>query len=137
MFKQLNSSGSGGISLDEFYSIYDANMLRWEAQFSQIPWFHHTWEPLQLICRYSHVVVTWPYFEHIICEYLLTKVDNDYVLIILIPCEVCYLYCFLHFKEGLSVFYVKFFFLALPLIFFTMVLLLCLFMLVGVLSLTI
>lgn len=69
MYKQLNASGGEGLTLQEFYSIYDANELHWEAQFSQIPWFHATWEPLQLICRYANDFVHWPYFEHIICKF--------------------------------------------------------------------
>jgi len=70
MFKELNTSGSGSLSLEEFYSVYDAVMLKWEAQFSQIPWFHTTWAPLQTFCQFTHDFVTWKYFDYIVCKHL-------------------------------------------------------------------
>ncbi|XP_046979764.1 two pore channel protein 1-like [Schistocerca americana] len=66
MFKYLNSSGSGTLSLEEFYSVYDAVLLCWEPQFSQAPWFHTSWAPLQNLCQLIHDLVLWKYFEHII-----------------------------------------------------------------------
>jgi hypothetical protein len=71
MFKELNPTGSGLLSVEEFYSVYDAVMLKWEAQFSQIPWFHTTWSPLQTFCQFTHDFVTWKYFEYIVCKHLL------------------------------------------------------------------
>jgi two pore calcium channel protein 1 len=71
MFKELNASGSGSLSLEEFYSVYDAAMLKWEAQFSQTPWFHTTWTPLQTFCQFTHDFVTWKYFEYIVCKHIL------------------------------------------------------------------
>nr|CAD7260866.1 unnamed protein product [Timema shepardi] len=68
MFKELNTSDSGSLSLEEFYAVYDATLLKWEAQFSHIPWFHTTWIPLQTLCQWAHDFVIWPYFEHVICE---------------------------------------------------------------------
>lgn len=68
MYKQLSPSGGEDLTLNEFYYIYDANELRWEAQFAQIPWFHATWAPLQVVCRYANDIVNWPYFEHIVCK---------------------------------------------------------------------
>lgn len=68
MFKQLNSTGREGLTLDEFYSIYEVHELRWEAQFSKIPWFHSTWEPIQIICRYCNDLINWKYFEYAICK---------------------------------------------------------------------
>nr|CAD7403905.1 unnamed protein product [Timema poppensis] len=66
MFKELNTSDSGSLSLEEFYAVYDATLLKWEAQFSHIPWFHTTWIPLQTLCQWAHDFVIWPYFEHLI-----------------------------------------------------------------------
>nr|CAD7197326.1 unnamed protein product [Timema douglasi] len=66
MFKELNTSDSGSLSLEEFYAVYDATLLKWEAQFSHIPWFHTTWIPLQTLCQWAHDFVIWPYFEHVI-----------------------------------------------------------------------
>nr|CAD7396976.1 unnamed protein product [Timema cristinae] len=66
MFKELNTSDSGSLSLEEFYAVYDATLLKWEAQFSHIPWFHTTWIPLQRLCQWAHDFVIWPYFEHVI-----------------------------------------------------------------------
>ena len=76
MYKQLNTSGTNGLSLEEFYSIYDANELLWEAQFSKIPWFHASWEPIQVICRFCNNLTNWSYFEHIICKYLFHSMIN-------------------------------------------------------------
>ncbi|XP_063218915.1 two pore calcium channel protein 1-like isoform X2 [Bacillus rossius redtenbacheri] len=70
MFKELNVSGSGSLSLEEFYSVYDAALLRWEPQFSHIPWFHTTWPPLQKLCQLAHDAVNWQYFEP--CVYVIT-----------------------------------------------------------------
>ncbi|KAK6620619.1 hypothetical protein RUM43_010911 [Polyplax serrata] len=67
MYKQLNSSGSDGLTLDEFYVIYETNELIWEAQFSKIPWFHSTWEPIQVICRYCNQMSNSVYFEYSVC----------------------------------------------------------------------
>ncbi|KAK7873151.1 hypothetical protein R5R35_006372 [Gryllus longicercus] len=73
MFKELNTSSSGTLSLEEFYSVYDAALLKWDAQFSQIPWFHTTWAPVQTMCQLAHDLVTWKYFEYIIYGLILSN----------------------------------------------------------------
>ncbi|PNF19757.1 Two pore calcium channel protein 1 [Cryptotermes secundus] len=73
MFKELSATGTCSLSLEEFYSVYDAVTLKWEAQFSQIPWFHTTWAPLQTFCQFTHDFVTWKYFEYIVYGLILTN----------------------------------------------------------------
>lgn len=70
MYKQLNVSNGGGLTLEEFYSVYEANELLWEAQFNKIPWFHSTWEPIQVVCRYCNDLTNWCYFEYGICKFI-------------------------------------------------------------------
>ncbi|XP_054279606.1 two pore calcium channel protein 1-like isoform X2 [Macrosteles quadrilineatus] len=67
MFKQLNTSNSGAITLDEFCSVYDAVSIDWEVQYANIPWFHSAWMPLQRFCQLMHNVVMWTHFETIVC----------------------------------------------------------------------
>ncbi|XP_067014675.2 two pore channel protein 1 [Anabrus simplex] len=74
MFKYLNVSSSGTLSLTEFYGIYDAVLLNWDAQFSHIPWFHTTWAPVQTVCQLCHDLVTSRYFDMVI--YSLTVLNG-------------------------------------------------------------
>lgn len=67
MFKQLNASNTGHLSLTEFCNIYDAVSLKWEAQYAHIPWFHSAWIPLQQFCQLMHNIICWKHFDHIIC----------------------------------------------------------------------
>lgn len=69
MFKQMNVSNTGYLSSSEFYNIYDSVMLKWEPQYSNIPWYHSTWIPLQNLCQLAHNMVTKRYFEHAISQY--------------------------------------------------------------------
>ncbi|RZF38082.1 hypothetical protein LSTR_LSTR006481 [Laodelphax striatellus] len=75
IFKQLNTSNSGFLKIDEFCNIYDAVTLQWEAQYSNIPWYHGTWIPerLQTVCQLTHTIVSEKYFEHAVTFIILTN----------------------------------------------------------------
>ncbi|GBP62933.1 Two pore calcium channel protein 1 [Eumeta japonica] len=64
MFKQLNQSGSGGLSRSEFAGLYEVFALRWGAQASRAPWYSSS--PLEPIGRMAATAVRWPYFEYLI-----------------------------------------------------------------------
>lgn len=68
MFHYLDSSGSGALSQEDFYRVYDAVMLSWEPQFAQTPWFHTAWPPLQSVLQRMHDLVHWRHFEIVICN---------------------------------------------------------------------
>lgn len=67
MFKQLNGSGSGALTLDEFLSVYECGALRWAPQHGRAPWYGAL-GPVEVIGRVASTIVNWPYFEHIVCE---------------------------------------------------------------------
>lgn len=69
MFRQLNGSGNGALSEEEFLGIYDVNSLKWHLKDPPDPWFSAAWPPLRTICRGSRLFVTWHYFEHIVCTF--------------------------------------------------------------------
>lgn len=69
MFEQLNESKTGGLTTEEFISIYDAVTLRWSPKDPPEPWYARSWTPLRIICKYSRKLIMWPYFEHIVCKY--------------------------------------------------------------------
>ncbi|KAK4878004.1 hypothetical protein RN001_010510 [Aquatica leii] len=66
MFWQLNASHNGSLTLDEFVNIYDATRLRWKLKDPVDPWFSAAWPPLRSLCRATHTLVKWRYFEHIV-----------------------------------------------------------------------
>ncbi|XP_066600553.1 two pore calcium channel protein 1-like [Prorops nasuta] len=78
MFRHMNTSGTGTLSTEEFLSFYDANVLRWEPQYSNVPWYHNTWRPLQILCTGAHAAIRWPYFETIV---YITIVGNGIAMV--------------------------------------------------------
>jgi len=68
IFCHMNVSGSGALNCEEFLSIYDANTLQWDLQYSNIPWYRTAWWPLQTLCTGAHIVVKWSYFETLVCK---------------------------------------------------------------------
>ncbi|XP_012287108.1 two pore calcium channel protein 1 isoform X2 [Orussus abietinus] len=66
MFRHMNASGNGVLTTEEFSSVYDATTLRWELQYSSVPWYHAAWHPLQMLCTAAHTAISWPYFEVIV-----------------------------------------------------------------------
>ncbi|XP_050668395.1 two pore channel protein 1-like isoform X2 [Leptidea sinapis] len=64
MFKQLNQSGTGGLSRTEFANIYEVFALRWVAQSSRAPWYSDT--PLEPLGRAASAIVRWPHFEYLV-----------------------------------------------------------------------
>lgn len=68
IFRQLNQSNTGALTQDEFLNIYDAVTLRWRLKDPPDPWFSAAWPPLRAFCRMARTIVTWEYFEYIICN---------------------------------------------------------------------
>ena len=68
MFRYLNTSGNGRLLSDEFLNIYDATVLTWEPQYSNVPWYHMAWPPLQILCQGAHAAINWAYFETLVCK---------------------------------------------------------------------
>lgn len=68
MFRYLNISGNGVITSDEFLNIYDATTLTWEPQYTNVPWYHMAWSPLQFLCQGANAAISWRYFESIVCK---------------------------------------------------------------------
>ncbi|XP_017772430.1 PREDICTED: two pore calcium channel protein 1-like isoform X2 [Nicrophorus vespilloides] len=66
IFRQLNASGSGSLTSEEFFGIYDAASLRWHLKDPPDPWFNAAWPPLRFVCRAARALVLWKYFEHIV-----------------------------------------------------------------------
>nr|CAH7728734.1 unnamed protein product [Callosobruchus chinensis] len=66
IFRQLNASGNGMMTQEEFLSIYDAVTLKWRNKNPLDPWFSAAWPPLRMFCRLSRTLVMWKYFEYII-----------------------------------------------------------------------
>lgn len=66
IFRQLNASGTGLLTQDEFLNIYDAISLRWRHKDPPDPWFSAAWPPLRGLCRTARDMVTWPYFEYFV-----------------------------------------------------------------------
>ncbi|XP_049879411.1 two pore channel protein 1-like isoform X3 [Pectinophora gossypiella] len=64
MFKQLNQSGSGGLSRPEFANLYEVFALRWAPQQSRAPWYSES--VLEPVGRAAAAAVRWPYFEYLI-----------------------------------------------------------------------
>lgn len=69
MYQHLNASGSGVLSVEEFLNIYDTIILQWELQYSTVPWYHSTSQPLQILCTGAHAAIRWPYFESLMCKF--------------------------------------------------------------------
>lgn len=68
IFRQLNASNTGLLTQDEFLNIYDAVSLRWRHKDPPDPWFSAAWPPLRTLCRSARVVVSWEYFEYVVCK---------------------------------------------------------------------
>ena len=69
MFHHLNMSGSGVLTAEEFLSLYDAEILVWERQYSSVPWYSTAWQPMQYVCQGARILTEWKYFEHLLCKH--------------------------------------------------------------------
>ncbi|XP_037292641.1 two pore calcium channel protein 1 isoform X2 [Manduca sexta] len=64
MFKQLNQSGSGGLSRAEFANVYEVFALRWAAQTTRAPWYARS--KIEPLARAASALTRSPHFEHFI-----------------------------------------------------------------------
>lgn len=76
IFRQLNASGTGALTQEEFFGIYDAVTLKWHVKDPPDPWFSAAWPPLRSLCRIARLAVTWDYFEYIVCKYCELKTSS-------------------------------------------------------------
>lgn len=73
MFRYLNTSASGSLTLEEFYGIYDSVMMTWQPQAIDTPWYFTASPTVQKICQIANSIISWSYFDHIFCKnYFLT-----------------------------------------------------------------
>lgn len=68
MFRYLNTSGSGSLTIEEFYGVYDAVMMTWQPQVLDTPWYFTASPTIQKICQSANTIISWPYFDHIFCK---------------------------------------------------------------------
>ncbi|XP_050723156.1 two pore channel protein 1-like isoform X2 [Eriocheir sinensis] len=63
IFKALNRSNSGLLSLSEFYNIYDICGYYWRPQKPPLPWFNELPGPIRCCCYLIRSLVTWKWFD--------------------------------------------------------------------------
>ena len=68
VFKLLNQSRSGQISLDEFYEVYDATLFRWNVPRLEKDWFGDLWRPVRDVLKTVQKAVTSKWFEYTVCK---------------------------------------------------------------------
>ena len=68
VFKLLNQSGSGQISLDEFYEVYDATLYCWNVPRLEKDWFDDVWHPIRDLLKTIQKAVTSKWFEYTVCK---------------------------------------------------------------------
>lgn len=68
VFKLLNQSGSGQISLDEFYEVYDATLYCWNVPRLEKDWFDDLWHPMRDLLKTIQKAVTSKWFEYTVCK---------------------------------------------------------------------
>lgn len=72
MFRLLNTSGSGIISVHEFYHIYDVLDTRWRVRDEEPFWFSRLRSRnLALLAEKAHWLVTWNFFDYFVCKYFI------------------------------------------------------------------
>jgi len=79
IFKLINKSGSGYLSVDEFYDIYDACQYTWNIGRSPTEWYHDMKPAIRTCLGFLNRVVTNRFFEYFICLAVLT---NGVVLLV-------------------------------------------------------
>lgn len=68
IFKALNRSNSGMLSLSEFCNIYDICGYVWRPQKPPFPWFNGLPGPIRGCCYLIRRLVTWKWFDRFVCK---------------------------------------------------------------------
>lgn len=69
MFRLLNTSSSGLISLNEFYHVYDVLGMKWRKREESPHWFDNCRSSIiASSARLTHRLVTWTVFDFFVCE---------------------------------------------------------------------
>ncbi|ESO91688.1 hypothetical protein LOTGIDRAFT_122118, partial [Lottia gigantea] len=79
IFKSLNTSKTGSLSLEEFYSIYDMVDLNWKLKYSDQIWSSSFKKPFDKIFRAFNKLVNLKWFDYFI--YLVIGVNFLWILI--------------------------------------------------------
>jgi len=79
IFKLINKSESGYLSLDEFYEIYDACQYAWSIGRPPTEWYHDMKPSIRRCLSFLHKAVSSTWFEYTICFAVLT---NGVVLLV-------------------------------------------------------
>ncbi|XP_067137462.1 two pore calcium channel protein 1-like [Centruroides vittatus] len=66
MFKTLDITKTGFLSIEEFYQVYEVGPLKWKPKRPEEPWFSNLGNPWEIIFRAIHQLVTWKYTDIII-----------------------------------------------------------------------
>ena len=69
IYKTLNQSNSGLLSLDEFYNVYEVSGFYWRRNAPLKAWFHYLPTPFYEICSLIRRLVTWVWFKFFVCKY--------------------------------------------------------------------
>jgi len=68
IFKYLNTSKSGYLTLDEFYHVYDATLCHWNVARQEKEWYDDCPERVKALLEAIRKAVCHPSFEYAICE---------------------------------------------------------------------
>lgn len=69
MFRLLNASGSGCVTLNEFYRVYDVVDMKWRKRENSPDWFDSCdLSIVSSLARQTYRLVTWKFFEYFVCE---------------------------------------------------------------------
>ncbi|GAB6028669.1 hypothetical protein CHUAL_004495 [Chamberlinius hualienensis] len=79
VFKALNKSGTGFLTLDEFYPVYEFASVRWKVVKADLPWFHYITNPMKFVLKWNYKMVTSKWFAAII--YLIVVVNGIWLLL--------------------------------------------------------
>ncbi|XP_005089220.2 two pore calcium channel protein 1 [Aplysia californica] len=79
MFKFLNTSQTGLLSLDEFFNVYDVVQIKWKLKSDSNLWSSSFKHPCNRIFRGLHWFATWCYFDY--CIYIVIFGNFLWILI--------------------------------------------------------
>ncbi|XP_048257055.1 two pore calcium channel protein 1-like isoform X1 [Haliotis rufescens] len=79
MFKSLNTSKTGGITLEEFYRVYDICSLQWKLKNDDSLWSSNFRHPCNIVFKLLNRFVSWKWFDYFI--YLVIACNFLWILI--------------------------------------------------------
>ncbi|XP_041348857.1 two pore calcium channel protein 1-like [Gigantopelta aegis] len=79
MFKTLNTSKTGGLSLEEFYKVFEVTSLNWKIKNDDSIWSSNFRHPCNVIFRGLNKFVNWKWFDYFI--YLVIACNFVWILV--------------------------------------------------------